>query len=140
MRGETSDGNFLRCGHCRGFYGAARSSCRYCGKDVAQKTSDGNPQIYRDRATCRAIQIAEFEQLPAAAHDDPFQPDPDILDKKCACLHCGQGGEVFEAVEMRWMANENMWACPCTTCGGRGFGFDIHLAEPLWQCVECHHW
>ena len=34
-----------------------------------------------------------------------------------------------------------MWACPGTTCGRPGgFGFDIHLAEPLWQCAQCQHW
>ncbi len=38
------------------------------------------------------------------------------------------------------MVHEQMWACPCTRCGGRGFNFDVHLSERLWQCVECHHW
>jgi predicted nucleic acid-binding Zn-ribbon protein len=37
------------------------------------------------------------------------------------------------------MANERMWACPCTTCGGRGFAIDIHSAENKWQCDNCGH-
>jgi len=41
----------------------------------------------------------------------------------CNCLHCGPEGHPFEAIEMRWMTTERMWACPCTTCGGRGFSF-----------------
>lgn len=133
-------GSYLRCSHCRGFYELARAHCRYCGKDVPVKDSAGVPKRFPDRATCRAIQVAEFEQLPEEAHEDPFQPDPELLDKMCYCLHCGEEGGTFEAVEMRWMATEGMWACPCTTCGGRGFTFDIHLAERLWQCVECLHW
>jgi hypothetical protein len=132
--------SFHRCGHCRGFYEVDRSACRYCGKSVPMKDAAGNAKVYPDRATCRAIQIAEFEQLPKEAHEDPMRPDPEVLDKRCSCLHCPQDAEPFEAVEMRWMANENMWACPCTTCGGRGFGVDIHISEPMWQCVDCHHW
>jgi hypothetical protein len=102
--------------------------------------ASGNPKVFPDRATCRAIQIAEYEQLPPEAHEDCMRPDPLLLDKLCYCLHCGEKGGLFEAVEMRWMANEHMWACPCTRCGGRGFAFDIHLAERLWQCAECGHW
>jgi DNA-directed RNA polymerase subunit RPC12/RpoP len=37
------------------------------------------------------------------------------------------------------MITEQMWACPCTTCGGRGFGIDVHSAENKWQCAECGH-
>jgi hypothetical protein len=132
--------SYLRCGHCRGFYELARSHCRYCGKDVPMKGADGQEKVFLDRETCRAIQIAEFEQLPKEAHDDCFRPDPELLDKLCYCLHCGEAGGTFEAIEMRWMENEQMWACPCTTCGGRGFTFDIHLAEEMWQCAECKHW
>jgi len=131
---------FLRCGHCRGFYDAASSHCRYCGKDSPIKGAEGRVRVYPNRATCRAIQIAEFEQLPPESHEDPFRPDPEMLAKKCYCLHCGERGGLFEAVEMRWMVNEQMWACPCTTCGGRGFTFDIHLAARVWQCAECQHW
>ncbi len=126
--------SYLRCSHCRGFYETARAHCRYCGKDVPVKDGKGAAKVFVDRETCRAIQIAEYEQLPAEAHKDCFQPDSEVLDKLCGCLHCGREGGLFEAVEMRWMVNEKMWACPCTTCGGRGFGFDVHLAEPLWQC------
>lgn len=32
-----------------------------------------------------------------------------------------------------------MGARPCTTCGGRGFGIDIHSAENKWRCDECGH-
>ena len=133
------DSSYLRCGHCRGFYEIALSHCRFCGKNQPIKATDGSAKLFTDRATCRAIQIAEFEQLPAEAHADHFQPDPELLDKLCYCLHCGPDGGLFEAVEMRWMVNEGMWACPCTTCGGRGFEFDIHLVEPLWECAECRH-
>jgi hypothetical protein len=132
--------SYLRCGHCRGFYELALSHCRYCGKDVPLKGADGTAKVFVDRETCRAIQIAEYEQLPEEAHKDCMRPDPELLGRLCGCLHCGPEGGLFEAVEMRWMANERMWACPCTTCGGRGFTFDIHLAEPLWQCAECRHW
>jgi hypothetical protein len=104
------------------------------------KGADGKAKNFADRETCRAIQIAEFEQLPKEAHDDCFRPDPELLDKMCYCMHCGEAGGTFEAVEMRWMENEQMWACPCTTCGGRGFTFDIHLAQEMWQCAECKHW
>jgi len=132
--------SYLRCRHCRGFYEIALSHCRYCGKDMPINNSDGSPKVFPDRETCRAIQIAEFEQLPPEAHKDSMRPDPELLDKLCYCLHCGPEGSLFEAVEMRWMANEDMWACPCTTCGGRGFTFDIHLVERLWQCAQCRHW
>lgn len=139
MEDREMESSYLRCGHCRGFYEIARSHCRFCGKDKPMKAADGSAKVFSDRATCRAIQIAEYEQLPPEAHADSFQPDPELLDKLCYCLHCGPEGGLFEAVEMRWMVNENKWACPCTTCGGRGFEFDIHLAEPLWQCSECQH-
>jgi RNA polymerase subunit RPABC4/transcription elongation factor Spt4 len=131
---------YLRCGHCRGFYSAELSQCRYCGKSVPLKEASGVPKVFPDRATCRAIQVAEYEQLPPEAHEDYMRPDPQLLDKLCYCLHCGKKGGLFEAVEMRWLANECMWACPCTTCGGRGFAFGIQLAECLWQCAQCEHW
>ena len=133
------ESSYLRCGHCRGFYEIALSRCRYCGKDVPLREAGGSETIFTDRAMCRAIQIAEFEQLPAEAHADPFRPDPELLAKPCYCLHCGLAAGFFEAVEMRWMANEGMWACPCTTCGGRGFTFDIHPAEQTWKCAACGH-
>ena len=131
---------YVRCGHCRGFYESGSLHCRYCGKDIPLKDAAGNAREFAGREICRAIQIGEYEQLPKEAHGDPMRPDPELLDRLCYCLHCGPEGKSFEAVEMRWMANEHMWACPCTTCGGRGFAFDIHLLEPLWQCVECQHW
>ncbi|MGN6369280.1 MAG: hypothetical protein ACTHN5_13550 [Phycisphaerae bacterium] len=132
--------SYLRCRHCRGFYELALSHCRYCGKDVPVCSADGSPKVYPDRETCRALQIAEYEQLPPEAHKDCMRPDPQLLDRLCYCLHCGPEGGLFEAVEMRWMPNEDMWACPCTTCGGRGFTFDIHPVERLWQCADCQHW
>ncbi len=130
----------FRCRHCRGFYDATLPHCAYCGKDIPIKNTDGSPKSFPDRETCRSIQIAEYEQLPPEAHKDHMRPDPELLDKLCYCLHCGQDAQSFEAVEMRWIVNERMWACPCTTCGGRGFLIDIHLAERLWQCAECEHW
>jgi hypothetical protein len=66
-------------------------------------------------------------------------PPEDEPDLKCGCLHCGQDGHVFEAIEMRWIVNERMWACPCTTCGGRGYEIDIHEIDPRWECVNCGH-
>ena len=67
-------------------------------------------------------------------------PPPEYPTIRCGCLHCGQDGHDFEAIEMRWIVNEQMWTCPCTTCGGRGFHFDIHPVERVWQCAECGHW
>jgi len=124
---------FVRCGHCHGFYDAASAQCRYCGKDVPLMKAGGRPQIFPDRETCRAVQVAEYEQLPPEAHEDPFGPDAEMLDQMCYCLHCGEAGGLYEAVEMRWMVNEQLWACPCTTCGGRGFLVDVHLVADLYE-------
>jgi hypothetical protein len=135
---DANNASYLRCSHCRGFYETARPHCRFCGKSVPIKNDQGQEKVYRDRATCRAIQIAEYEQLPPEAMEDPMRPDPEELGELCGCLHC-RDGKVFEAVEMRWMANERMWACPCTTCGGRGFHFDIHPIKPKWECNQCRH-
>ncbi len=137
-----SNAQYHRCGHCKGFYETEFAACKWCQyTNRSIKRRGGQSQgAFPDRATCRAIQIAEFEQLPPEAHDDPFQPPPENLMLTCACIHCGQNGHLFEAVEMRWMVNEGMWACPCTTCGGRGFQFDIHTIERLWQCADCQHW
>ncbi len=99
--------------------------------------ADGSPRVFPDRECCRAIQIAEYEQLPPEAMEDGMRPAPDELTEVCGCLHCGHGGATFEAVEMRWLANEQMWACPCTTCGGRGFNFDVHPIAPRWECFQC---
>lgn len=129
--------SYLRCTHCRGFYPIALSHCWYCGKDIPQRDGNGDCRVFPNREICRALQIAEFEQLPKEAHDDCFQPDPAMHDALCYCLHCGPDAPPFEAIEMRWHPAEKMWACPCTTCGGRGFNFDIHLAERWWQCSEC---
>jgi hypothetical protein len=131
--------SYLRCRHCKGFYETSFSRCKWCNYDDPVRARDGEPRVYPDRETCRAIQIAEYEQLPPEAHADCMGPpknDPALL---CNCLHCGPGGHVFEAIEMRWMTTERMWACPCTTCGGRGFSFDIHSAENKWQCENCGH-
>jgi hypothetical protein len=114
-------------------------ACKYCKYTTVVSGAEGKPRVYPDRATCRAIQIAEYEQLPAEAMEDPFMPPKDELTELCECLHCGPRGPVFEAVEMRWLSNEHMWACPCTTCGGRGYHFDIHPIHGRWECANCGH-
>ena len=131
--------SYLRCKHCKGFYETSFARCKWCDYDAPFPARDGSPRVFSDRETCRAIQMAEYEQLTPEAHADPMGPPKNDLTLLCACLHCGEEGHRFEAVEMRWMANERMWACPCTTCGGRGFGVDIHSAEDKWQCIECGH-
>ena len=69
-----------------------------------------------------------------------MRPDPDVLDKKgYSCLHCPPDAGTFEAVEMRWMASENMWACPSTTCGGRVLVLTF-TSRGKQQCAECQHW
>lgn len=130
---------FRRCTHCRGFYEADFDACKWCGYDVPALHPDGQPRHFPDRKCCREIQIEEYNKLPAPAHDDPMGPPLDYADIICNCLHCGPDGHPFEAIEMRWLENENMWACPCTTCGGRGFDFDIHPRDLGWECVECRH-
>jgi predicted nucleic acid-binding Zn-ribbon protein len=135
----SGDASYLRCRHCKGFYETSFARCKWCNYDDPIRAKDGEPRVFPDRETCRAIQIAEYEQLPPEAHADCMGPpknDPTLL---CNCLHCGPDGHIFEAIEMRWMTTERMWACPCTTCGGRGFSFDIHSAEDKWQCAECGH-
>jgi hypothetical protein len=134
-----SGSSYYRCSHCRGFYETELAACKFCNYTTVVTDADGSPRRFPDRATCRAIQIAEYEQLPAEAMADCFKPPKDELAEICGCLHCGREGPVFEAVEMRWMKNENMWACPCTTCGGRGFTFDIHPLEARWECAHCRH-
>jgi len=136
---NRGDAAYLRCKHCKGFYETSFARCKWCDYDDPVRERDGSAKIYPDRETCRAIQFAEFEQLPPEVRSEPMGPprgEPTLL---CNCLHCGPDGHTFEAIEMRWMANEQMWACPCTTCGGRGFGIDIHSAENRWQCAECGH-
>ncbi len=135
MPGDT----YYRCRHCRGFYETSRDQCKWCKYEAPFLDTAGKPRVFPDRQSCRALQLAEYEQLPHAAHDDCMGPPPNDLTLLCNCLHCGPDGHTFEAIEMRWMANERMWACPCTTCGGRGFNFDIHSAENKWQCDECGH-
>jgi hypothetical protein len=130
---------YLRCTHCGGFYETERACCKWCQYEAPLLDAQGKPRIFPDRETCRAIQISEYDQLPPEAHADCFKPPPNELTLLCNCLHCGPQGHVFEAIEMRWLENEQMWACPCTTCGGRGFSFDIHSAENKWQCDDCGH-
>jgi hypothetical protein len=130
---------YLRCRHCKGFYETSFDGCKWCKYDTPVLAGDGTPRVYPDRATCRAIQIAEYEQLPAEAREDYMGPPIDEPDLKCGCLHCGQDGHQFEVIEMRWIANERMWACPCTTCGGRGYEIDIHEIESRWECANCGH-
>jgi hypothetical protein len=131
--------SYYRCRHCRGFYEATLPACKWCNYDAPFLDTAEKPRIFPDRESCRALQLAEYEQLPKEAHDDCMGPPPNDLTLLCNCLHCGPEGHVFEAIEMRWIANEGMWACPCTTCGGRGFAFDIHSAENKWRCDECGH-
>jgi hypothetical protein len=135
----STPSTYHRCLHCKGFYETSLSACKWCKYETPLLNPDGKPKIFPDRETCRAIQIAEWEQLPDKLKDDPMGPPPSDLALLCNCLHCGPEGHVFEAVEMRWMDNEQMWACPCTTCGGRGFQFDIHSAQRKWQCAQCGH-
>lgn len=130
--------SYLRCRHCKGFYEAERPACKWCAYETPILDPAGQPRLFPDRETCRAIQIAEYEQLPPAAHADCFKPPADRLDVLCECLHCGPEGHLFEAVEMRWLVSEQMWACPCTTCGGRGFTFDIHSVSREWHCADCN--
>jgi hypothetical protein len=134
-----SGASYLRCKHCKGFYETAFAQCKWCRYDAPFLDLTGQPRLFPDRESCRALQIAEYEQLPKEAHEDSMGPPPDDLTLLCNCLHCGIDGHTFEAIEMRWIANERMWACPCTTCGGRGFSIDIHSAENKWQCVDCGH-
>lgn len=131
--------SYHRCRHCRGFYESQRPHCKWCQYNSLFLDTTGKPRLFPDRETCRALQIAEYEQLPKEALDDCMGPPPNDLTLVCNCLHCGPDGHLFEAIEMRWMPNEGMWACPCTTCGGRGFSFDIHSAENKWQCDGCGH-
>ena len=130
---------YLRCTHCKGFYETCFPRCKWCEYDAPVLTDAGRPRVFPDRDACRALQIAEYDRLPPEALADCMGPPKDALTLLCACLHCGPEGHTFEAIEMRWMATEQMWACPCTTCGGRGFGIDIHSAENKWQCAECGH-
>ena len=135
----AGDESYYRCRHCRGFFETSRSGCKWCSYETPVLDREGSPKVFPDRETCRAIQLAEFEQLPPEAHEDCMGPPRNDLTLLCNCLHCGPEGHTFEAIEMRWMPNERMWACPCTTCGGRGFSFDIHSAENKWQCSRCGH-
>jgi hypothetical protein len=130
---------YHRCLHCKGFYETSFPQCKWCKYQIPLLNADGSPKVFPDRESCRTIQIAEWEQLPDHLKTDPMGPPANDLTLVCNCLHCGPDGHLFEAVEMRWMENEQMWACPCTTCGGRGFQFDIHSAEQKWQCCECGH-
>jgi hypothetical protein len=139
MWGGMGGGSYLRCTHCRGFYEADRGECKWCGYDAPQLEAGGAARAFEGREDCRAIQVAEYDRLPAEAHEDCMGPPRDEPEVLCRCLHCGPDGHAFEAIEMRWMANERMWACPCTTCGGRGFNFDVHPAENRWECVACGH-
>jgi hypothetical protein len=134
-----SDG-FVRCAHCRGFYEAYRAKCKWCSYDTVFVDDDGRPITCPDRQAVRAIQIEEFAKLPPEAHADFMKPPIEFPQVICGCLHCGPGGHPFEAIEMRWHPVEKMWCCPCTTCGGRGFHFDIHPIEPVCQCNRCGHW
>jgi hypothetical protein len=134
-----SDASYLRCRHCKGFYETSFARCKWCEYDAPYLDREGKARVFPDRETCRAIQLAEYEQLPPDAHDDHMGPPKEDLFLLCNCLHCGPEGHSFEAIEMRWIVNERMWACPCTTCGGRGFGIDIHSAENKWQCAQCGH-
>ncbi len=135
-----SSQTFHRCRHCRGFYEAGADRCKWCSYQNRFDNRAGKPVLYANREIVRAIQMAEYEQLPEKIRSDPMGPPAANLNIRCACIHCGPDGHEFEAIEMRWIANERMWACPCTTCGGRGFQFDVHPVEPIWECAECKRW
>ncbi|MCX5660461.1 MAG: hypothetical protein NTW19_12165 [Planctomycetota bacterium] len=111
--------------------------CKYCRGVVPMNAADGSPCVFPDRESCRVIQIAEYERLPAEAMKDRFRPPSDELAVLCSCLHCPPDAPPFEAVEMRWLADVKKWACPETECGGLGFDFDIHPVAPRWKCAEC---
>jgi DNA-directed RNA polymerase subunit RPC12/RpoP len=136
---SDSNASYLRCCHCKGFYETSFSRCKWCEYDAPVLSDAGEPRVFAGRDDCRAIQLAEYHRLPPEAHEDSMGPPREDLTLLCNCLHCGPAGHTFEAVEMRWMLTERMWACPCTTCGGRGFGIDIHSAEYKWECAECGH-
>ena len=136
---EPDPTSYIRCGHCRGFYESGRGRCRWCRYETPVVGRDGDVVVYPNRETARAVQIAEYERLPDEAHADYMKPPADRLGELCACLHCGPVGRPFEAVEMRWHRHERNWACPCTTCGGRGFEFDIFPITPRWECHGCRH-
>ncbi len=133
-----SDG-FYRCTHCAGFYGVEAGACVYCGYEAPLLERNGEPKVFAGRETCRAIQVAQWRALPAEVREDPMGPPEGDLEALCGCLHCGEFGPRFEAVEMRWLDKEGMWACPCTICGGRGFEFDIFPVESRWECAHCGH-
>src|SRR5262249_44678291 len=134
------DGPFHRCRHCFGFYEVDRDRCKWCDYAAPMLDVTGKPIAYPSRPAIRQVLLGEYERLPAAAREDHMAPPPNNLLLRCGCIHCGQDGSEFEAIEMRWLATEGMWACPCTTCGGRGFHLDIHPLDPVWECAECGHW
>lgn len=136
---SETDERFVRCAHCRGFYPEAMGACIYCLYETPMLKPDGEVRVWEDRAACRAVQVAEWRRLPQGVREDPMGPPEDEFEELCGCLHCGPSGPPFEAIEMRWMENEGMWACPCTRCGGRGFHFDIHPLAAKWQCAACGH-
>jgi hypothetical protein len=115
------------------------AACVYCGYAAPLLEKGGEEKVFAGREACRAVQVAEWRALPEEVREDPMGPPGDRLEEVCGCLHCGQWGPRFEAVEMRWLENEGMWACPCTVCGGRGFEFDIFPVESKWECAECRH-
>lgn len=133
------DGGFYRCSHCKGFWEVELGKCKYCGYETVVCGADGKGKVFGDREICRAIQVAEWERLAEEVRKDPMGPPEDEFSEMCGCLHCGPEGPPFEAIEMRWMENEGMWACPCTTCGGRGYHFDIHPCSNKWECAHCGH-
>jgi hypothetical protein len=130
---------FHRCCHCNSFYDAERAACQWCDYEAPLLDKSDKPIVY-DRRAVREAKMAEYRKLPAEAFEDCMGPPTENPFIRCGCLHCGPEGHEFEAIEMRWIESEGMWACPCTTCGGRGFQFDIHPVEPGWQCAECKHW
>lgn len=137
---SEADSPYLRCSHCRGFYESTLSHCKWCEYEAPLLAEDKTPLLFATRLDCRAIQIAEYHALPPEAHADSMKPPADHLTLVCECIHCGNDGHRFEAVEMRWIENEQMWACPCTTCGGRGFTIDIHPTDLGWHCCTCDHY
>jgi hypothetical protein len=72
---------------------------------------------------------------PLDADADPFKPPP--VPVEVFCLHCQSEYESY-LIEWRVMTDADgkthgFWCCPTPGCGGMGFGFDIHPADPDYQ-------
>jgi hypothetical protein len=57
---------------------------------------------------------------------DPFGPPRQARD--VTCLHCEQ---TYSSSLIVWKGD--CWCCPTPKCGGAGYGYDIHDAQPSPQ-------